>query len=371
LSRQQKLLWCEHYAHRIDPQCKYHKESFQHYFQSLNATVQPVREMMIMQENASSRPTRFLNPGAPNAPFEAVEPGVPLALLGDGETMPTNRLELARWLSSDHHPQTARVAVNHIWQQMFGHGLVETSEDLGLASQPPTHPELLDYLARELIQSGWSRKAIVRKIALSQAFAQASQMAFATGGSETHDATISHYPAKQLTEKSIRDGALQVGELLSERLGGAPAFLHEPAEGLYRRSLYTLGRPTSSSTLGENDPQFVEACTAIAIRALGIERGSKVSARTFETESVERALRNIVEQLTSLACEDEMLVRLKQTFAKQRQVLGTQPKEIAKWFSSRRWNEWLPISGEFQLDLAALAFTVGTVLKSDEFTVIR
>ncbi len=142
LTSAQQALWREHFAQRLDPQCKYHIESFQHYFKSLSEIVQDAQEMIVVNQ----------------------------VLLNEGATMPKNRLELARWLLHDQHPLTARVAANQIWQQMFGSGLVTTADDFGILGQPPTHPELLDYLARELIRSGWSRKTIFRLIATSQAF---------------------------------------------------------------------------------------------------------------------------------------------------------------------------------------------------------
>ena len=147
LTAAQRTLWREHFAQRMDPQCKYHIESFQHYFKSLSEIVQNAPEMRVVNQ----------------------------ALLNEGETMPKNRLELARWLMNNNHPLTARVAANQIWQQMFGSGLVFTADDFGVRGQPPTHPELLDYLARELIRSGWSRKAIFRLIATSNAFMSANR----------------------------------------------------------------------------------------------------------------------------------------------------------------------------------------------------
>ncbi len=172
LTREKQAYWREHYAQRLDPQCKYLKESFQHYFTSLAEIVQPARELLVMNEMAKKTPTLLLNPNADNAAGEIEEPGVPRALLNDGEPMPKNRLELAHWLTSDQHPLTARVAVNHIWHQMFGRGLVLTTDDFGAEGQPPTHPELLDFLSSEFIRSGWSRKAIVRMIATSRTFMQ-------------------------------------------------------------------------------------------------------------------------------------------------------------------------------------------------------
>ena len=170
LSSERQTFWREHYAQRLDPQCKYLNESFRHYFTSLAEIVQPAGELLVMNELAKNRPTRLLQLGVNDAPGEFVEQGVLQALLSDGETIPKDRLELARWLTSDHHPLTARVAVNRIWQQMFGRGLVVTTEDFGVQGELPNHPELLDYLARELVRSGWSRKAIFRMIATSRAF---------------------------------------------------------------------------------------------------------------------------------------------------------------------------------------------------------
>jgi len=174
LTSERQTFWREHYAQRLDPQCKYLKESFRHYFTSLAEIVQPARELLVMNELAKNRLTRLLQLGVDEAPGEFVEQGVLQALLSDGEAMPKNRLELARWLTSDHHPLTARVAVNRIWQQMFGRGLVVTTEDFGVQGDSPTHPELLDFLARELVRSGWSRKAIFRMIATSRAFMQSN-----------------------------------------------------------------------------------------------------------------------------------------------------------------------------------------------------
>ncbi len=174
LTSERQALWREHYAQRLDPQGKYLLESFRHYFTSLAEIVQPARELQVMNELAKDRPAQLLQVGVDDAPGDTVEPGVLQALLSDGETIPKDRLELARWLTSDHHPLTARVAVNHIWQHMFGRGLVVTAEDFGVQGQLPTHPELLDFLARELVRSGWSCKAIFRMISTSRAFKRLS-----------------------------------------------------------------------------------------------------------------------------------------------------------------------------------------------------
>ncbi len=414
LTKEQQSLWREHYAQRLDPLCKYHKESFQHYFKSLTEIVQPSREMMVMKETTRNHPTRFLHRGSYEAPGEIVEPGVHQALLSEGEAMPTNRLELAQWLTTDHHPLTARVAVNHIWQQMFGRGLVFTAEDFGVQGQSPTHPELLDYLSREFIRVGWSRKAMFRMIATSRAFIQSSQIDAATRSVDGDGAMLSHYPAQRLTAEQIRDGALQAGGLLSGRIGGAPVYPYQPAglweeksglkypqsksEGLYRRSLYTIWKRTSpppsmmifdsagrevcsarrevtvtslQALVLMNDPQFVEASRAIAIAAIGIESSAQVSHVRFEVANLERALKKVIRDLTSLECDDAMLQRLVKAFDEQVTIFQAQPEQATKLLNVGQWKAIESQDIDLQSKLAALTLIVNSILNTDGFTVMR
>ena len=114
--------------------------------------------VMVMQERPAVGDTHVLLRGAYDAPGEKVERGVPAILPPMPEEYPRDRLGLARWLVSDEHPLTARVAVNRYWQMLFGRGIVPTVEDFGSQGKPPTHPELLDWLAREFVAQGWSFK---------------------------------------------------------------------------------------------------------------------------------------------------------------------------------------------------------------------
>ena len=414
LTISQQAIWREHYAQRIDPQCKYHKESYQHYFKSLTEIIQTTGEMMVMSETVKNHPTHFLNRGAYDAPGELVEPGVHHALLNHGEVMPRNRLELARWLTSDHHPLTARVAVNHVWQQMFGRGLVVTAEDFGIQGQPPSHPELLDFLSREFIRDGWSRKSLCRMIATSHAFIQSSQMDAAARSVDADGAMLSHYPVQRLTAEQIRDGALQAGGLLSERLGGKPAYPYQPAglweeksglkypqskdEGLYRRSLYTIWKRTSpppsmmifdsagrevcsarrevtvtslQALVLMNDPQFVEASRAIAIAALGIGSSSEISPSHFGPSNIDRGIRKVVRDLTSIECPDALLERLRKGFEEQVQVFRLQPDQAARLLSVGQWKAIETKEPELQIRLAALMLIVNSILNTDGFTVMR
>ena len=414
LSEQDRTRWTEHYARRVDQNSKYHLESLHHYFESLAKIVQDKRELMVMDETAVNHPTRFLNRGAYDSPGDVVAPGVHQALLSDGEAMPTNRLELAKWLTSDHHPLTARVAVNHMWQQMFGRGLVVTSEDFGIQGQLPSHPQLLDYLAVELIRSGWSRKAIMREIALSQVFRQSSRVDAERRSRDLDGRLLSHFPAQRLSAEQVRDGALQAGNLLSQNLGGPPAYPYQPAglweeksglkypqskgEGLYRRSLYTVWKRTSpppsmmlfdsagrevcsarrettvtslQALVLMNDPQFVEASRGLALRSLGIQRREDVSESKFTQENLQQAIANTYLLLTSHACPTELQERLLRGVQDQTAFFEAQGDSAAKLLGVGEWKAIEIQEASQQAKLAALTLVVNSIMNSDAFSVMR
>jgi len=139
-----------------------------------NELVGQVRQIMVMQELPGRRPAYILLRGAYNARGEQVAPGTPDGVFAMPAEYPRNRLGLARWLVDERNPLTARVAVNRFWQILFGRGLVATPEDFGGQGQPPTHPELLDWLARRFIDSGWDVKALCKLITLSSVYRQSS-----------------------------------------------------------------------------------------------------------------------------------------------------------------------------------------------------
>ena len=132
---------------------------------------------MVMEDLPTPRPAYVLKRGRYDMPdtSQKVDPGVPACLGALPPGSPANRLALARWLASPENPLTARVAVNRLWQQHFGTGLVKTTENFGLQSEPPSHPALLDWLATELIRTGWDLKAMHRLIVTSATYRQASK----------------------------------------------------------------------------------------------------------------------------------------------------------------------------------------------------
>jgi len=213
---------------------------------------------LIMREREEVRPTTILIRGQYDQPGERVEPGVPGLFPAPSETLPANRLGLARWLVSPDNPLTARVTVNRLWQLCLGEGLVRTTNDLGMQGELPTHPELLDDLAVELMESGWNLKHLLRLIVTSATFRQASQPQAVSLADDPDNRWLARGPRYRLPAELIRDQVLVISGLLSSQIGGPSVRPWQPpglweevsynaedsyepdrGAGLWRRSLYT------------------------------------------------------------------------------------------------------------------------------------
>jgi hypothetical protein len=201
--------------------------------------VEPIPEAMVMQELPRPRPAFTLKRGAYDAPGEPVTMATPAALPPFPDTLPRNRLGLARWLTHPDHPLTARVIVNRLWQQMFGRGIVETSDNFGRTGSPPTHPELLDWLARDFVRSGWDVKRFLRQIALSATYRQSARLTPELLAQDPYNHLLARMPARRLTAEMLRDQALFVSGLLVETHGGPSVYPYQP-DGLWNEA---MGRP--------------------------------------------------------------------------------------------------------------------------------
>jgi len=183
--------------------------------------------------------TRFLVRGDPNAPGPVVEPAWPQVFGSPADAMLNERprLALANWLTDPKHPLTARVQVNRIWQGYFGRGLVETSGDFGPAGRAPSDPELLDWLASELISSGWSNKHIHGLILESNTFRQSSLFSAANADRDADNAALWRWLPRRLEAEAIRDSVLVTAGALDLKAGG-PSVPRSEADKSKRRSLY-------------------------------------------------------------------------------------------------------------------------------------
>ena len=217
--------------------------------------------VMVMDERQDTRPTHVLFRGSFDAPRDEVSPGLPAALPALPAGQPNNRLGLARWLTDPSHPLTSRVTVNRFWQMLFGRGIVATVEDFGSQGAAPTHPELLDWLASEFIESGWDVKGLLRTIVTSATYRQASKVSPEALEKDPENLLLARAPRERLPAEAIRDQALSIAGLLSGRAGGPSvkpyqpaglwkelsnwrAYKHDRDDGLYRRSLYTFWKRT-------------------------------------------------------------------------------------------------------------------------------
>ncbi len=242
---------------------------------------------------------------------ERVGPGLPAAFPAPPKGAALDRLTLAKWLVDDNNPLTARVAVNRLWEELFGIGIVETSEEFGAQGEPPSHPELLDWLATEYVRAGWDTKRMLRLLVTSATYRQGAQATDVLTKRDPYNRLLARGPRVRLSGEAIRDQALFVGGLLSGKLHGPPVQPPQPLSGLaaafgsstdwstsagedkYRRALYTRWRrnsPYPSLTTFDaperttcnvrrlrtntplqalvtlNDPVFVEAAQALARR---------------------------------------------------------------------------------------------------------
>lgn len=269
---------------------------------------------LVLQERAARRVTHVLHRGDFLKPGRPVDPGVPSFLHPMPPDAPANRLGFARWLVDRNAPTTARALVNRVWQAYFGTGLVSTSEDLGTQSEPPSHPELLDWLAVAFMEGGWSLKDLHRWIVSSATYRQSSRVSPELLARDPYNRLLARGPRFRVEAEVVRDIALAASGLLTPQIGGpsvfppAPDFLFQPPASYgpkvwkeatgpdrYRRALYTfryrsvpypmlqafdapngdfacVRRARSNTPLQAlttlNEPIFLECARALALRAL-------------------------------------------------------------------------------------------------------
>lgn len=271
----------EHYLKRHDGPYRGQLEALARLRTEENELVTRVRQIMTMRELAEPRPMHLLKRGAYDAPADRVTADVPGAILPFSPEWPRNRLGLARWMTDERNPLVSRVAVNRFWSLFFGRGLVGSVEDFGAQGQSPTHPELLDWLARDFMNHGWEVKRLCRQIVLSATYRQSTvPRDRGTYAADPDNVWLARGPHYRLSAEQVRDNALAVSGLLVQKQGGPSVMPYQPAglweesgtgksynqargEGLYRRSMYTFWRRTSPPpTMTTFDATSRETCTA-------------------------------------------------------------------------------------------------------------
>jgi hypothetical protein len=268
----------------------------------------------VMGETPEPRQAYVLERGLYNQHGEAVEPAGLASVLPFATELPKNRIGLAQWLFDKDNPITSRVLVNRVWQQHFGRGLVETANDFGVQGAVPTHPELLDWLAIQFMDSGWDLKALNKTIVMSATYRQSSDVTETLLAQDPGNQWLARSIRIRMPAELVRDNALAASGLLKRDLGGPPVFPYQPDgiwDGLsftpypgaaalpndqhHRRSLYSfvkrnaphpamavfdfpdrlaasVQRKTSNTPLQAlvlmDDPQYLEAYRTLAASAM-------------------------------------------------------------------------------------------------------
>ena len=334
---------------------------------------------MIMQDNPPNkmRMTYILDRGAYDSPKKdkVINPGVPKALPALPKDAPPNRLSLAQWLTNPDHPLTARVAVNRYWMILFGEGLVRSVGDFGAQGTAPTHPELIDWLAVDFIESGWDVKRMIKQMVTSKAYRRSSRVESLHREKDLENELLARAPRFRLQGEFIRDHALAVSGLLNPEVGGTGVKPYQPAniwnevslngglryrqdkgEKLYRRSMYTYWKRSSpmpnmlifdspsrekcviqrqrtntplQALVTLNDPQFLEAGRALAQRLIksGDDEASKRIDLGYRLATARPAKTKEIEILTKLFEKNLARFRGNPAAAKEFLAVGESPRD--------------------------------------------
>ena len=354
-------------------------------------SVELIKEVMVMKEMEKARKTHILERGVYDQLGEEVFPNTPKSIMAMPDSLPKNRLGLAKWLTHPRHPLTARVAVNRYWQNYFGRGLVKTTQDFGNQGALPSHPDLLNWLAIEFIESGWDVKALQKRIVLSATYRQASFASPELQAVDPENEYLARGPNIRLTSEMIRDNALAASGLLNAEVGGESVYPYQPdglwamnfdpypqdtGRKLYRRSLYTMWRRTNPnptlSTFDQpernvctvkrqetntplqalvllNDPTFLEAAKVI---------GENITKLSDAAEGIKKAFI----QLTGKAPNEKELQLLVNIQQKEYAIFKANPEKAKGWLEA----------GEYRIDpqldkhlIAANAIVASVILNGD------
>ena len=280
----------EHGRLRTDPAYTSTWQNLQNARRALATHQESAPAFFAMEHSALALPSYVLTRGEYDKPdlTKLCPPGVPTHVFPWSDKLPANRLGLARWLTDPQQPLTSRVVINRLWAQVFGAGLVASSENLGMQGDLPTHPELLDTLSVDFIRSGWDTKAMLRRMVLSATFRQTSTPTAEAREKDPANKYLARGPVLRLTAEMVRDQGLLASGKLVEKVGGVSV-----QETANRRTLYTFRKRTAppdnmlifdagsreicqpkrlntntplQALVLLNDPGFVEAAKQLAVR---------------------------------------------------------------------------------------------------------
>ena len=397
LTDEQKARLQNYYMYAVSDKVNQVRLTLKEHRAVLSDTMQYVKELMVMQEYPVPKQAYVLLRGEYANKGEKVFPNTPRSILPFPDDLPRNRLGLAQWLTSKDHPLTARVAVNRYWQNMFGSGLVKTTEDFGNQGEMPSHPELLDWLAAEFMDSGWDVKQLHKRIAMSATYRQDSRATVELREKDPENRLLARGPSKRLTAEMIRDNALAAAGLLSKKIGGPSIKPYQP-EGLweinsgkyfpdtgqdvYRRSLYVLVKRTvPNPTLNSFDAPDRSYCvvrrqqTNTPLQALVtlndptfVEASRKMGEKMAREKEEETAIKKAYLSATGRWPSAKEIDILKQQYALEFRKMSANPEKIRGWLRAGH----SPVDPSVDsIRTAAFAVVASTILNSDATLTLR
>jgi len=350
-----------------------------------------VQEIMVMKEMDEPRETFVLERGLYDQYGEQVYPNTPDKIFAFPDSLEKNRLGLAKWVTSETNPLTARVTVNRYWKNIFGRGIVRTVEDFGNQGELPSHPALMDWLAIEFLESGWDVKALHKLLVMSNTYRQSSLTSDELMERDKPNRLLARGPSRRLTGEMLRNNALLASGLLNRKIGGksvkpyqpeglwkinGAAYEEDKGEKLYRKSMYTIWKrsvphPTIATfdapersfcavrrqetntplqaLVLMNDPTYVEASRVLGYNMLQYSDPNAGIADTFR-------------KLTGRTVQDKELKLLADLRLEEYEKFKTNKQKIEGWLNT----------GEFRISdvndkalVAANAVIASTIINSD------
>ncbi|MCC6155816.1 MAG: DUF1553 domain-containing protein [Candidatus Hydrogenedentes bacterium] len=368
----------------------------------LAKTLPPLSRAPAMMESRQRRATHIHKRGDFRAKGDEVQPNTPAIAPALNVDRAATRLDLAQWLVRRDNPLTARVIVNRIWHELFGRGLVVTTEDFGTRGTPPSHPELLDWLAIEFMDSGWDMKQLMKTIMMSSTYRQLSHRRPELNERDPNNELLARQSRNRLSAELVRDNALAASGLLNAKIGGPSVRPQQPdsvsmegfdnkwvpSEGAekYRRGLYTFiqrtspfgqsvtfdlpdtGRPCTRRERSNtplqalnllNDPMFVECAQSLAQR---LESYALRRMREGDAPSVRESIDYAFRVCLARAPKEEERERLANYLSEQAEIYEIDPVAAATLTKSDG-----KTTANESIDPAAWIALCSVILNLDEF----
>ena len=391
LSKVETGILNEYYLSAVNPQIIEARKALQLERKIYSDTTENIKELMVMQEMHKPKKTYLLSRGQYDAPAKEVFPNTPERIFPFPTNLPKNRYGLAQWLTDERNPLTARVAVNHLWQNFFGNGIVKTAENFGNQGEVPSHLDLLDWLSIEFRESGWDVKKMNKLIVMSATYQQDSKASLIAKEKDPENKFLARGPANRLTSEMIRDNALTACGILNKKIGGKSFYPYQPAglweinntsyiqdstDEVYRRSLYiVLKRTVPNPTLANFDGPSRASCvvrrqsTNTPLQALVtlndptfIEAAKIMGEEMSKQANSQKAINDVYRKLTGTtptSKEIDLLTTLQQN---EYSKFKTNPSKIKGWLNTGLYKINKTLDPSL---VAANTVVASTILNSD------